>query len=32
MSRVVFEHVYKRFPPNVVAVSDMTLEIKDKEW
>jgi len=32
MAKVVFEHVYKRFSGGVVAVSDMILEIKDKEF
>ncbi len=32
MAKVVFEHVYKRFSGGVVAVSDMNLEIKDKEF
>jgi multiple sugar transport system ATP-binding protein len=32
MAKVVFEHVYKKFPGNVVAVKDVTLEIKDKEF
>ncbi|HOJ76644.1 MAG TPA: sn-glycerol-3-phosphate ABC transporter ATP-binding protein UgpC [Bacillota bacterium] len=32
MARVVFEHVYKRYPGGVVAVNDVNLEIKDKEF
>ncbi|HPT88277.1 MAG TPA: sn-glycerol-3-phosphate ABC transporter ATP-binding protein UgpC [Bacillota bacterium] len=32
MAKVVFEHVYKRFSGGVVAVNDMNLEIKDKEF
>ncbi|HEY8463207.1 MAG TPA: sn-glycerol-3-phosphate ABC transporter ATP-binding protein UgpC [Bacillota bacterium] len=32
MANVIFDHVYKRFPGNVVAVNDANLEIKDKEF
>ena len=32
MAKVVFEHVYKKFPNGVVAVNDFNLEIKDKEF
>lgn len=32
MAKVVFEHVYKRFSGGVVAVNDVNLEIKDKEF
>jgi len=32
MAKVVYEHVYKRFPGGVIAVKDATLEIKDKEF
>lgn len=32
MAKVVFEHVYKRFAGDVVAVNDVNLEIKDKEF
>src|ERR1700680_4032699 len=31
MAGVTYEHVYKRYPGNVV-ISDMTAEIKDKEF
>lgn len=32
MAKVVFEHVYKKYPGGVIAVNDATLEIKDKEF
>jgi multiple sugar transport system ATP-binding protein len=32
MANVIFDHVYKRFSGNVVAVNDATLEIRDKEF
>ena len=32
MSKVIFEHVYKKFAGGVTAVKDVTLEIKDKEF
>ncbi|HBT17730.1 MAG TPA: sugar ABC transporter ATP-binding protein, partial [Firmicutes bacterium] len=32
MAKVVFEHVYKKFPNGVIAVNDFNLEIKDKEF
>jgi multiple sugar transport system ATP-binding protein len=32
MANVIFDHVYKKFTGNVVAVNDATLEIKDKEF
>jgi len=32
MAEVVLQHVSKVFPPNVVAVNDVTLEVKDKEF
>jgi multiple sugar transport system ATP-binding protein len=32
MANVIFDHVYKKFAGNVVAVNDVTLEIKDKEF
>lgn len=32
MAKVVLEHVFKRYPGGVVAVNDMNLEIKDKEF
>ena len=32
MANVMYEHVYKKYPGGVVAVNDMTLEIKDKEF
>ena len=32
MANVVFDHVYKKYPGNVVAVNDANLEIKDKEF
>ncbi len=32
MAGVVFEHVYKRYPGNVVAITDMNVQIKDKEF
>ncbi len=32
MASVLFKHIYKRFPGGVTAVSDFTLDIKDKEF
>jgi multiple sugar transport system ATP-binding protein len=32
VAKVIFEHVYKKFPNGVVAVNDFNLEIKDKEF
>jgi multiple sugar transport system ATP-binding protein len=32
MANVIFDHVYKKFPGNVIAVNDANLEIKDKEF
>jgi len=32
MAEVVLHNVSKTFPPNVVAVNDVTLEVKDKEF
>ena len=32
MASVLFKHIYKRFPGGVTAVSDFSLEIKDKEF
>src|SRR5207245_2825618 len=32
MAGVVFEHVYKRYAGNVVAITDMNVQIKDKEF
>ncbi len=32
MAKVVFEHVYKKYPGGVIAVKDANLEIKDKEF
>ena len=32
MATVTFDHVYKRFSPEVVAVNDLTLEVKDGEF
>jgi multiple sugar transport system ATP-binding protein len=32
LAKVVYEHVYKKFPNGVVAVNDVNLEIKDKEF
>lgn len=32
MANVIFDHVYKRFAGNVIAVNDANLEIKDKEF
>ncbi len=32
MASVLFKHIYKRYPGGVTAVSDFTLEIKDKEF
>ncbi len=32
MASVMFKHIYKRFPGGVTAVSDFSLEIKDKEF
>jgi multiple sugar transport system ATP-binding protein len=32
MANVIFDHVYKKYPGNVVAVNDANLEIKDKEF
>ncbi|HYM50618.1 MAG TPA: sn-glycerol-3-phosphate ABC transporter ATP-binding protein UgpC [Candidatus Limnocylindrales bacterium] len=32
MAGVVFDHVYKRYAGNVVAITDMNVEIKDKEF
>ncbi len=32
MAKVIFEHVYKKFPNGVVAVNDFNLEIRDKEF
>ncbi|NLW09098.1 MAG: sn-glycerol-3-phosphate ABC transporter ATP-binding protein UgpC [Firmicutes bacterium] len=32
MARVVFDHVYKKFPNGVVAVNDANLEVRDKEF
>ena len=32
MSKVVFEHVSKKFAGNITAVKDVNLEIKDKEF
>ncbi|HBR32008.1 MAG TPA: sugar ABC transporter ATP-binding protein, partial [Clostridiales bacterium] len=32
MASVLFKHVYKKFPGGVTAVSDFSLDIKDKEF
>ncbi|HYH01891.1 MAG TPA: sn-glycerol-3-phosphate ABC transporter ATP-binding protein UgpC [Bacillota bacterium] len=32
MANVIFDHVYKKFSGNVIAVNDANLEIKDKEF
>ncbi|PKM62419.1 MAG: sugar ABC transporter ATP-binding protein [Firmicutes bacterium HGW-Firmicutes-21] len=32
MASVLFKHIYKRFPGGVTAVSDFSIEIKDKEF
>ena len=32
MATVTFDHVYKRFSPDVVAVNDLTLEVQDGEF
>ena len=32
MAGVTFDHVYKRYAGNVTAISDMNVEIKDKEF
>src|SRR5205807_9764360 len=32
MAGVVFEHVYKRYAGNVVAITDMNVQIKDTEF
>ena len=32
MAKVVFDHVYKKFPNGVVAVNDANLEVRDKEF
>ena len=32
MSGVTFDHVFKRYPGNVLAIDDMTVEIRDKEF
>ena len=32
MASVLFKHIYKRFPGGVTAVSDFSLDIKDKEF
>lgn len=32
MANVIFDHVYKKYNGNVIAVNDATLEIKDKEF
>jgi multiple sugar transport system ATP-binding protein len=32
MAGVTFDHVYKRYAGNVVAITDMNVEIKDKEF
>ncbi len=32
MASVVFENVYKKYPGGVIAVNDISLEIKDKEF
>ena len=32
MATVTFDHVYKRFSPDVIAVNDLTLEVKDGEF
>jgi len=32
MATVTFDHVYKRFSPDVVAVNDLNLEVKDGEF
>ncbi|HYM53333.1 MAG TPA: ABC transporter ATP-binding protein, partial [Candidatus Dormibacteraeota bacterium] len=32
MATVTFDHVYKRFSPDVVAVNDLSLEVKDGEF
>src|SRR5436305_2308877 len=32
MAGVVFEHVYKRYAGNVIAITDMNVEIKDREF
>ncbi len=32
MASVVFEHVYKKYKGNVTAISDLNLEIEDKEF
>ena len=32
MAGVKFEHVYKRYPGNVVAIADMNVEITDREF
>jgi len=32
MAGVIFDHVSKRYPGNVLAVSDMNIEVKDREF
>src|SRR3970040_287500 len=32
MAPVTFDHVYKRFSPDVVAVNDLSLEVRDGEF
>jgi multiple sugar transport system ATP-binding protein len=32
MATVTFDHVYKRFSPDVVAVNDLSLEVRDGEF
>ncbi len=32
MAKVIFDHVYKKFPNGVVAVNDVNLEVRDKEF
>jgi multiple sugar transport system ATP-binding protein len=32
MATVTFDHVYKRFSPDVIAVNDLSLEVKDGEF
>ena len=32
MASISFRHLYKKYPGGVTAVSDFTLEVKDKEF
>ena len=32
MASLSLRHIYKKYPGNVVAVKDVNLEIKDKEF